>query len=1490
MTNTTNPAIVTDAPKAKPAEALLLALLLTLLAPLTARAQEQTLTVYAGSVTNEKVPAYINMFDEVARSQSVIPSAALIEMEGASINSMKFYTTTENIPYSTAENVDVYLMEVDYTTISACEPKTDANIVYQGSLEIRATGNGGELTINFSEPYPYTGGNLLVGIEHTENWGKYKKIEFYGQSLEYTASFAEWFVEDDIGWYAKQTEPQNFIPKTTFTYTPPACGMPETLAANDITAHRATLTWTGGSGTYNLETKAGNGQWTQELAGTNATTYTWENLNETTDYYARVQCVCGNNVSLWRAISFSTPVACLAPTELTVTLTPGNGSQATLGWTDNDSATEWQICLNDDEANLILASSNPFTLTNLIPDATYTAKVRACCNESDKSAWSNTAYFNTPCELVTITAASPYFQDFESPEGTSMYTPGPLPACWEAYTTNTDSGNPAPHNNTAFRPVSGTQDLFLGNTGTNYAILPESSNPINELQISFYMRTEGLDNGQLQLGYITDSDDGTCNTFVEIASYPNPSYMVQQVTKLPNVSAEAQRLVFRWQTSSYRCFIDDVEVSLNPDMIPPYNIAVDNITRIEADISWEGLCDSYDLRYQQIPGTVPGMTPILSEDFESGQMPQGWSIEGSNQDPDKTWRVGTGDDSMETGAHKGKYNALITHKKYGDKTYLVMPPQDLSGQNDLTLSFWYVNRKKNNTYGDKLAVYYRIGSEGTWNELWSTDLAHEGWTHQTIALPNLADNYQIGFYCVDYDYHGIGLDDIEISVYTEPSWTTIAEAENPYTIVGLTSGTDYEVQVKSNCTDHSNWSASVYFTTYWCEIVDTMTVSDLTATSVTLAWTGFSDSYNLQYRKVFIEDSIPILIEGFEGGQMPEGWSIEGDNQDPAKTWRIGTGDYNAGTGAYSGQYNALITHRSRDYVTYLIMPQQNMSGQSDLTLSFYYVNRKWGSDIDELAVCYRIGNEGTWNELWSTDEAHEGWTRQTIALANLADNCQIGFRCTDHYGYGIGLDSIRLVSQIYSPWITLSEAESPHTIVGLSPGTKYEARVQGICGDFTTPWSWTDSFTTTEATTYTKDIAAHTTDGGWYLIASPVAEAVVPTMENGFLANEFDLYRFNQSADLEWENWKKEGEHYHFSLESGQGYLYANSENVTLNFVGTPYAGNGEVALVRNDDESTHFKGWNLVGNPFTEPVYVSKPFYVMNALGTEIIEGGDNNTATIAPMEGCFVIADSDNETLIFSTQALSQAAERLSLNLIEAVEPTRGNSGPSTSPVATVIDRAAICFGEGYALPKFQLNPNSTKIYIPQGGQDYAIACIGRDGVHTVLENNSGNGSKDVARNVSTSVPVNFKAAKNGTYTLNVNVENMDLDYLHLIDNLTGADVDLLGNARHRVSTYTFTAKTTDYASRFRLVFSKDANVDNGDDAPFAYTSNGNIIITADARGASLQVVDVMGRVLICRDALNASATSSAISTTGMPAGMYVLRLIDGDSVRTQKIVIP
>jgi hypothetical protein len=47
--------------------------------------------------------------------------------------------------------------------------------------------------------------------------------------------------------------------------------------------------------------------------------------------------------------------------------------------------------------------------------------------------------------------------------------------------------------------------------------------------------------------------------------------------------------------------------------------------------------------------------------------------------------------------------------------------------------------------------------------------------------------------------------------------------------------------------------------------------------------------------------------------------------------------------------------------------------------------------------------------------------------------------------------------------------------------------------------------------------------------------------------------------------------------------------------------------------------------------------------------------------------------------------------------------------------------------------------------------------------------------------------------------------------------------------------------------------------------------------------LQVIDVMGRILMQEE------NASCISTSGMTPGVYVLRLINGDSIRTQKIVV-
>ena len=101
-------------------------------------------------------------------------------------------------------------------------------------------------------------------------------------------------------------------------------------------------------------------------------------------------------------IDLGDPLATLPkPTGLTCTLTEGNATTATLDWTENGSATLWQVCLNNDEANLIPANSHPYLLTGLTPETAYSAKVRAY-NGTNYSRWSNTVNF-TPTANISLT-------------------------------------------------------------------------------------------------------------------------------------------------------------------------------------------------------------------------------------------------------------------------------------------------------------------------------------------------------------------------------------------------------------------------------------------------------------------------------------------------------------------------------------------------------------------------------------------------------------------------------------------------------------------------------------------------------------------------------------------------------------------------------------------------------------------------------------------------------------------------------------------------------------------------------------------------------------------------------------------------------------------------------------------------------------------------------------------------------------------------------
>ncbi len=360
----------------------------------------------------------------------------------------------------------------------------------------------------------------------------------------------------------------------------------------------------------------------------------------------------------------------------------------------------------------------------------------------------------------------------------------------------------------------------------------------------------------------------------------------------------------------------------------------------------------------------------------------------------------------------------------------------------------------------------------------------------------------------------------------------------------------------------------------------------------------------------------------------------------------------------------------------------------------------------------------------------------------------------------------------------------------------------------------------------YTVDSGAGITDG-WYFITSPVSTSYTPDVT--MLSNDFDLYRLNNTM---WENWKQTGDHYHFDLENSRGYLYANSEDVTLEFKGT-------VLPSANSKNVSVNAGFNLIGNPLLHNVYADRPYYRMNDTRTDVELVENYQTTPIAPCTGIIVNADAAG-TVTFTKAAPALANDNGSLQI--ALSQT-GNERD-----AIIQDKAIVSFNEGTTLPKFRFSDNA-EIFIPQDGNDYAIAFSDRRG----------------------DMPLHFKAQEMGQYT--VTFDSDDLNGIKLVDKFEGVTVDLgIENS------YTFIGSPVDRKDRFIIRFKDTETSDFSEN--FAYQSGNDIIVSGEGE---LQVFDVMGRKVM-------NQYINGVQTVEKPSqsGIYILRFI-GKETRTQKIIL-
>ncbi len=859
--------------------------------------------------------------------------------------------------------------------------------------------------------------------------------------------------------------------------------------------------------------------------------------------------------------------------------------------------------------------------------------------------------------------------------------------------------------------------------------------------------------------------------------------------------------------------------------------------------------------------------------------------------------------------HNGE-QALVLPDKGNDnnpaKTMLVFPEMNFTNTHSFMLSFW-IYRDESNSQPDGFNVYAsdcnNIGSNAVLLGRYSSSTRHpypetvssSGWYQYEIGPVTMTGPIYLIFEGLCYSGRPTYVDDIVIkevvpvtayqivSTVTDPStemtWnefaqhvnnghiflydielmenisinTMVGTEENPF--IGTFNGNGYtlSVSIQSNEAGAAPFryisGATIKNLKVTGSVVETNTTEGgyHTGGLVGFAWSGTNTIENCL---VSTDITITTLGGGIVAHAKSSTLNLTGCVYDGDITNTTPANDPNRGVGGlvgwcdnpilnitdciYNGS-NGVIGSSNPDYAGVQFHPVACKTGEYNVTAILsdcYYFCDEPEAEYDEI------------KNIVTTDARKANKVTGTGGVSvDMANEQPISYSCSGIYGYEGAWTGIKAYNNVYG-----GDGKTLNLTLSGAPGyVANHGTLEANGGSYALTMQAYDTEISGLSTGITKEIIAYSegqgVTNGWYLIASPLDNAFVPSTENGFLNNTYDLYRFNQSAESEWENWKSHAnndDHYHFDLEPGKGYLYANSGNVTLMFCGTPYSGNGQVSLKKTDDAP--LGEWNLIGNPFNATATIgTKPFYRMNEYRTEII-ASDN--PSIEAMEGIFVQATSNGETVTFTAQAKgSESGKGVALNLTQ-------NGG-------TPFDRVIVRFDGGETLSKFQIRDNSTKLYIPQNGKDYAI----------------------VNAETTGEMPLNFKASENGTYTLTINVEGLDLAYLHLIDNMTGAVIDLLSNP-----SYSFEAKTTDYVSRFKLVFSvNDASTGSASDEAFAFISDGNIIVNGDG---TLQVIDALGRLLFSKQL---STANCQLSTVNFPTGVYVLRLINGENLKIQKIII-
>ena len=263
------------------------------------------LTVCDGTWTDKSIPMYGEKFSYQTKSECIMPYNLLTDMDDCQITSLTFYPYSVNSGSWGSAYQQVFLKEVDLPILeNNYSGLYDATIVFEGSLPDPILSDEG-YTITFSQPYTYHGGYLLIGV-YNLSAGNSNSVYWYGVQSASLENVSGYGASASFSMMS-QFLPDNFLPKTTFSYIPNPTARPRHLAASNIAIHSATLSWTAANENvtgYQYRYMPEGGEWT-EWTGTTELSADLEGLVTETEYTFQVKALYGEVESNAASITFT---------------------------------------------------------------------------------------------------------------------------------------------------------------------------------------------------------------------------------------------------------------------------------------------------------------------------------------------------------------------------------------------------------------------------------------------------------------------------------------------------------------------------------------------------------------------------------------------------------------------------------------------------------------------------------------------------------------------------------------------------------------------------------------------------------------------------------------------------------------------------------------------------------------------------------------------------------------------------------------------------------------------------------------------------------------------------------------------------------------------------------------------------------------------------------------------------------------------------------